>query len=50
MERIKVLIVDDHALVRRGLRVVLDGAQDIELVGEASRRRRGRGVGHGPQA
>jgi DNA-binding NarL/FixJ family response regulator len=33
--RIKVLIIDDHALFRRGIRWTLDEAQDIEVVGEA---------------
>ncbi len=33
---IRVLIVDDHALFRRGLEMVLDGETDIEVVGEAS--------------
>jgi len=31
-----VLIVDDHALFRRGLQMVLDGETDIEVVGEAA--------------
>jgi len=35
-EAIKVLIVDDHALFRRGLVMVLQQEEDIELVGEAS--------------
>ena len=33
--RIKVLLVDDHAVVRNGIRLMLDGAQDIEVAGEA---------------
>ena len=33
---IRVLIVDDHALFRRGLQMVLEGEADIEVVGEAS--------------
>ncbi len=33
---IRVLIVDDHAVVRSGLRVFLDLQDDIEVVGEAS--------------
>ena len=33
---IRVLIVDDHALFRRGLEMVLTEEPDIELVGEAS--------------
>ena len=35
-EPIRTLIVDDHALFRRGLEMVLDAEDDIELVGEAS--------------
>jgi len=34
-EPIRTLIVDDHALFRRGLEMVLDSEPDIELVGEA---------------
>jgi PAS domain S-box-containing protein len=33
---IRVLLVDDHAMVRQGLRSLLDGYTDIEVVGEAS--------------
>ena len=33
---IRALIVDDHALFRRGLEMVLAAEEDIELVGEAS--------------
>jgi two-component system response regulator NreC len=32
---IRVLVVDDHAVVRAGLRRVLDAEDDIEVVGEA---------------
>ncbi|HLE99903.1 MAG TPA: response regulator transcription factor [Gaiellaceae bacterium] len=32
---VRVLVVDDHAVVRSGLRRVLDGETDIETVGEA---------------
>jgi NarL family two-component system response regulator LiaR len=32
---IRVLVVDDHAIVRRGLKAVLDLVPDIELAGEA---------------
>ena len=35
-EPIRVMIVDDHALFRRGLEMVLTDEDDIELVGEAS--------------
>ncbi|WP_037571568.1 response regulator [Phaeacidiphilus oryzae] len=34
--RIKVLIVDDHQVVRRGLRTFLEVQDDIEVVGEAA--------------
>jgi DNA-binding NarL/FixJ family response regulator len=33
---IRVLVVDDHALFRRGLEMVLEQEPDIEVVGEAS--------------
>jgi len=33
---IRVLVVDDHAVVRSGLRLFLLGFDDIELVGEAA--------------
>ena len=32
---IRVLLVDDHEIVRRGLAVFLDGFDDMELVGQA---------------
>jgi DNA-binding NarL/FixJ family response regulator len=35
-ESLKVLIVDDHALFRRGLQMVLEQEPDIEVVGEAA--------------
>jgi DNA-binding NarL/FixJ family response regulator len=34
-EGIRVLVVDDHKVVRRGLRGFLDGEPDLEVVGEA---------------
>ena len=36
MKKIKVLVVDDHTLVRDGIRALLGLAADIEVVGEAS--------------
>jgi DNA-binding NarL/FixJ family response regulator len=33
---ISVLLVDDHALIRMGFRLVLDAEEDIEVVGEAA--------------
>jgi DNA-binding NarL/FixJ family response regulator len=35
-DKITVLLVDDHALVRRGFRRMLDDDQTLEVVGEAS--------------
>ena len=36
MKRIRVLIVDDHTLVRDGIKALLALAMDIEVVGEAA--------------
>ena len=36
MRPIRVILVDDHAVVRSGLRRVLEAGSDIEVVGEAS--------------
>jgi DNA-binding NarL/FixJ family response regulator len=33
--RTRILLADDHALVRRGLRLILDGQPDLEVVAEA---------------
>ncbi|MCW2761711.1 MAG: two component transcriptional regulator, LuxR family [Marmoricola sp.] len=35
MVRVRVLLVDDDALVRAGLRMILSSADDLEVVGEA---------------
>ena len=35
MEKIKVMIVDDHAILRMGLASLLNAKKDIEVVGEA---------------
>ncbi|WP_350274421.1 response regulator transcription factor [Kribbella sp. HUAS MG21] len=32
----KILLADDHALVRRGVRLILDGEPDLEVVAEAA--------------
>ena len=35
MDKIRVLLADDHAIVRAGIRQFLESAGDIEVVGEA---------------
>lgn len=35
-EKIKVMLVDDQPLLRMGFRLILEGEQDIEIVGEAA--------------
>ncbi|MCC7127526.1 MAG: response regulator, partial [Microbacteriaceae bacterium] len=32
----RILLADDHALVRRGLRMILDAERDFEVVTEVS--------------
>ncbi len=36
MSRIRIVLVDDHTLVREGIRTLLGLVEDIELVGEAA--------------
>lgn len=36
MNKVRVLIVDDHVIVRDGVRMILEAQPDIEVVGEAS--------------
>ena len=38
---ISAVLVDDEELLRRGIRLILEGAGDIEVVGEASNGRDG---------
>ena len=35
-DNIRILIADDHAVVRRGLRALIDTEPDMEVVGEAT--------------
>ena len=35
MSQVNVLLVDDHAVVRMGFRMLLESASDIKVVGEA---------------
>jgi DNA-binding NarL/FixJ family response regulator len=34
--RVTIVIVEDHALVREGLRLIVEGEPDLEIVGEAA--------------
>ena len=36
MDRIRIVIADDHSIVREGVRMILSGQEDFEVVGEAS--------------
>jgi DNA-binding NarL/FixJ family response regulator len=36
MKKIKIILVDDHQLVRDGIKALLSGTSDIEIIGEAS--------------
>jgi len=41
MTKVRVLLVDDHAVVRGGLRLLIDAQSDMEVVGEAENGREG---------
>ena len=45
LRRTRILLADDHAVVRRGLKLVLDGQPDLEVVAEAGDG--AEAVGHG---
>ena len=36
MSKIRVLVVDDHAMFREGIRSLLQGQEDVETIGEAT--------------
>ena len=36
MKRIRILLVDDHAVVRQGFKMILSAQTDMEIVGEAA--------------
>ncbi|HPF26692.1 MAG TPA: response regulator transcription factor [Steroidobacteraceae bacterium] len=36
MQRIKIMIVDDHQVVRAGIKSLIESQQDLEVVGEAA--------------
>jgi len=36
MGKVRILIADDHSIVRKGLRSCVEGQEDMEVVGEAS--------------
>src|SRR5215218_9715329 len=35
-KKVRILLADDHAVVRRGFRMILDAQADLEVVGEVS--------------
>jgi DNA-binding NarL/FixJ family response regulator len=35
MSKIRILVADDHELIRKGLRKILKGQPDLEIVAEA---------------
>ncbi len=39
MQKIRCLLADDHGIVREGVRLLLEGQSDLEVVGEASEAR-----------
>ena len=39
MKKTRVLLADDHVLVRAGIRGLIEKTPGVEVVGEASRRR-----------
>ena len=41
MDNLKVLLVEDHKMVRLGLSLVFDNCQDIDLIGEADNGKQG---------
>ena len=47
---VRVLIADDQALVRAGFKMILDAEDDLDVVGEAGRRRRGGRAARAAQA
>src|SRR5664279_5659170 len=36
MKKVRVLLADDHKIVRDGLRLLIDGQPDMQVVGEAA--------------
>jgi len=44
MKKISVLLVDDHTVVRQGLRALLQAEEDMEVVGEAENGRQAVGM------
>ena len=35
-DRVKILLADDHTIVRQGLKLILSAHADMEVVGEAA--------------
>ena len=36
LNKIKVLIVDDEKLIRKGLKIILSSYEDLEIIGDVS--------------
>src|SRR3981081_4348143 len=43
---VRILLIDDHPVVRRGLRAVLEAESDLDVVGEADCGMRGISLAH----
>ena len=36
MQKIKIILVDDHQIIRDGIRALFNGCTDIEIIAEAA--------------
>ena len=50
MKKTRILLADDHGVVRKGLRFLLESEPDLEVVGEAADGRQARGPGRRARA
>ena len=46
---IRLMLVDDHAIVRSGLHMILDPEEDIQIIGEGPPTKARDETGHGPK-
>ena len=47
MDIIRVLLADDHRILREGIRALIEDQEDMEVVGETGRSTQTRCSGHG---